>query len=647
MALKDIKFKKKFRLKDDQDNYSFMLKRKFNCWWLLLLLLFLLLFLSMFIKCSHDVIVTVVDEQGDPVEQVGVDMKYVSSYLYNADLTPAWLPAKATSRHEVTDKNGKAVFEGVGTSVFSYIFYCMDIARYSFKCHDDCIVFKENPLEKSLHFTRHVQVVAQKRRTKLRMQVIDVEDGLPIADAQVVAQWKDGSQQKNETVKSDANGFITIDNVWTCAQFDKIECKAYAYNDTTIENMPAISILSDPDHAVIKMTPIKESFTFFVKNVETKQPIPGAECTITITYRNNKNSGSVKTNVDGRGRGEYKNVPLTSTIAIDPVTATHFKPGKLDPQRTVDEFIKLPDDQRVIYLEPEPFAQQFQNVDSITGKGIKGVTNKIKISGPGGDSPDVQMSNSNGYFTISAKAGYKIEIESECEPGYDAKHTLIASYSKPEVIKMKPRLVDITFRTIDADYGDLVPNCTLKIDGTESGHHKPDTSGKGEFTVKNLRITENLSIVSSKQAYKTNDSKIKKTAVSYLADQSTPASARDIPMEIILPPCTNQSFSHKSGLLYEEVPYNLGKRRGECYFEYETGDTYADELLIYNCTPDELKKNPPKPVWDSKGAVVTNGVVRDHFTFTSPIITVVAKSDPSPGTIWNMNFDCNNIRDIP
>lgn len=640
MALKDIKFKKKFRLKDDKDSYTFILKRKFNWWWLLLLLLPLLLF----INCSHDVVVTVVDEQGNPIEQVGVDMNYTSQYLFKVDSNPQWLPNEYYSRHEVTNEKGKAVFKGVGTSVFSYIFYCLDNARYTFKCHDDCIIIKENPLDRSLHFTRHVDVVAQKPRTKLRMQVIDVEDGSPIADAEVVANWMDGKQKKSKSVKSDANGFITIDDVWTCAAFDRIDCKAYAYNDTTIENMPVTAILSDPDHAVIKLTPLKESFTFFVKDSETKQPIPGAECNITVTYRSSKNGGSAKTNVDGKGRGEYKNAPLTATIAIDPVKAPHYKPGKLDLQRTVDEFIKLPDDQRVIYLEPEPFAQQFQNVDSITGKGIKGVTNKIKISGPGGETEEVQMSNSNGYFTVSAKAGYKIEIVSECEPGYDPKQTVIPSYSKPEVIKMKPRVVDITFRTVDADYGDNVENCSLRIEGTVSGILQPTNSGKGEFTVKNLRVIEQVSITASKQAYETNDYTIKNKAVSYLADQSTPASAREIPMNLDLPDCNMQDFSHKQGQTYEEVPYNLGERKGICEFEYETGSTYADELLIYNCAPEDVKNN--QPVWQTNGPVITNGWKRDSFQFTRPIITVVAKSDPSSETIWNMKFDCKNIRKV-
>lgn len=209
MALKDIKYKKNFRLKDDKDNYSFILKRKFNWWWLLLLLLPLMLF----INSSHDVVVTVVDDQGNPIEQVGVDIEYCSHYLFKADSIPTWLLNDHNKRHEVTNEKGQAVFKGIGTSVFSYIFYCMDKAKYSFKCHDDCLSIKENPLEKSLHFTRHVNVVAQKPRTKLRMQVIDVEDGSPIADAQVVANWTDGNQKKSKSVKSDANGFVTIDDV--------------------------------------------------------------------------------------------------------------------------------------------------------------------------------------------------------------------------------------------------------------------------------------------------------------------------------------------------------------------------------------------------------------------------------------------------
>ena len=311
----------------------------------------------------------------------------------------------------------------------------------------------------------------------------------------------------------------------------------------------------------------------------------------------------------------------------------------------MEDFIKLPDDKRVIFLEPEPYTEQFQNVDSITGKGIKGVTNKIKISGPGGNSEETQMSNANGYFAVTAKAGYRIEIISECDPAYNPKTTVIGSFSKPQVIKMKPRVVDITFRTVDADYTDvLVENCKLTIRGSESGIMQPTNSGKGEFTVKSVRITEQISITASKQMYETNDYTIKNKAASYLADASTPASARIIPMKFKLDPCDMKAFNHTEGLTYEKVAYNLGKRKGVCTFRYNTCDKYADHLLIYNCPPDDVDKNTP--VWQTPGPVLTNGYKEATFKFSSPIITVVAKSHDNNGTNWDMEFKCENIKEI-
>ena len=656
MATREVRFRKSFRLRDDQDEYTFQLRRRRNWWWLLLLLLPLLLF----INCSHDVVVTVVDDDGNPVEQVGVDMSYCSHWLLNTDRRPSWLAKCDTVQHQVTDSLGRAVFSGVGTSVFSYLFYGTSQAKFTFG-ELECVAIKENPLLKNLHFTREVKVSAVKRRTAVRLQVVDAEDGAPIAEADVTVSWPEGKQHRTAKGKSDPNGMVTIDKVWTCATIDTIKASAYAYNDTVVTAKPVKVLLAQPDQGVIPLSPLKESFTFFVKDSLSRQPIPGAECKVTVSHSRSTKSGTAMTNVDGKGRGEYKDAPITAVISVDPVTAPHYKPGRLnlpEAQRMVEQFIKLPDSLRTIWLEPEPQTVQWQNVDSLNVKnGIKGVTNRIKITDPGGKvTQDSVMSNANGYFAVQAVLGSKIEVVSECEPGYEPKTTVVAQFDgKGQVIKLKPRMVDLTFRTVDADDpSTLVPGCTLDIAGSISGNLQPTDSGNGEFTVKNVRVVETISINAQKQGWKGNNTTINNTKVSYLADPSTPASARDIPLQ--LPGCDAGPISNEdnqSGTDFYAREFNMGCNSGTCNFSYHTHEA-PDEIIIFDCPPADLQlpynspANKSKIVFHTKdangndGPVATgNGVyVNGSFQFTSRYVTVVGIGS----SIWNVRIDCNGIK---
>ena len=93
---KDLRFKKSFRVRKNQDDYTFKLKRHRNYWWMLLLLLPLLLL----INCSHDVTVTVTTEDGNPVKGMKVDMNYCSHWLFNSDYSPTFLLEKKTKRSQ-------------------------------------------------------------------------------------------------------------------------------------------------------------------------------------------------------------------------------------------------------------------------------------------------------------------------------------------------------------------------------------------------------------------------------------------------------------------------------------------------------------------------------------------------------------------
>ena len=69
---------------------------------------------------------------------------------------------------------------------------------------------------------------------------------------------------------------------------------------------------------------------------------------------------------------------------------------------------------------------------------------------------------------------------------------------------MQPQITDLTFRTIDGETGELLPQCTLSFSSSISSINSPTSSGNGTFTIKNLYVGEIISIVASKNDYTTN-----------------------------------------------------------------------------------------------------------------------------------------------
>ena len=277
------------------------------------------------------------------------------------------------------------------------------------------------------------------------------------------------------------------------------------------------------------------------------------------------------------------------------------------------------------------------NADSLTGKPIAGVTNEITVTDLNGkQTKDIQTSNSNGMFPVEAKEGYKVEIISKLEPDYLVKHTYIAKFEDADkIIKMKRNLTDIEFRTVDDETNELVPNCTLEIIGSQSGKHQPQNSGNGVFTVKGLYRGESVSIISSKKDYITNDTKIRNSNVEYLI--KAPQEERDIPMILDLPPCNLNPQSYSGGAGTKIMSFNLNKRKGNLTFQYQTGTSQPDEIIIYNCAEVDIPRN--KPIWSTHGAVIVPNLTRVTIPFNSPIITVVVNS-PEDGTVWDFFPEC-------
>lgn len=509
MTKKENELRNKFRFNQENSEYLFCLKKKRNLWWLLLFLLLLLLFIPL----KKDIVV-VTQCNGKVEPWVDVRMQYTSRYLL---WEKQFLNNVPYDTIQQTDSTGMTVFKDVGYSVYSFIFHFRSQAVFS--AEGDC--FEDIEVVRRFHTTRRVVMEMQPLLTDVRLKVVDAELGFEIPDAVVECSYRGKGGPSETTDSTDVAGCVVVRDVRVCGGGENIMVSAEGYADTLLTNLTVKELLKDAGGYLIPLRPLKERFTFFVKNKYTKEPIPGAFAEVNLTERGvDVSKGKTRTNVDGLGQGFYDNARVLAKVNIKASKKPHFKQGQLEGDYTVKKFKALPDSLRVVWLEPEPYAVEFRNVDTLSGEPIAGVHNVIIIEGIDGTTRTIEeTSNRNGCFPITAIAGDKVKVVSTCNPYYHPKTTVIESFEKGEIIYMHPMLVSLDFRTVEIDedglFSGVLPDCDLiiTVDGEKV---KPTNSGSGSFAVPNLRHTSTISIIASKTNHETNDTKVRNRNVGEL-----------------------------------------------------------------------------------------------------------------------------------
>lgn len=570
---RDISVSKSVRYESRYDHYTIQMVRRRFPWWLLLLLLPLLLL----IQCHKDIEVRTLEPDTDaPITGQDVTLRYDAHFLWDWEKS-AFLSTDAVELTQATDSTGTTVFRDLRCSVFSYIFYCLSQAEFSAesRCHESV---KELH---NFHFTRHVDLYMAPRREDLHIKLLDLETGDELPEGTLVWRYRELGKEITDSASADASGVVTLPGMRYCSRIDLLTASCYGYADTTRAEQPCASLLVADDSTAMRLRPLKERFTFYVKNRETRQPIPDALARVTLTHPKGKQvSRDVRTSIDGKGIAVYDNAFILSTIAIH-ASKKHFGDGDLEGGPwTVEKFIQLPDSQRVVWLDPEPFVTEFVAVDSITGEPIAGARHRIRITDPSGNEEVVEeRSNRNGVFPVKAKEGSRIEIESEQNPVYRPKRTVIPEFGEDkQTIPMSPDMATLQFRTLKSGPMTLLPNCTLKVNGSKSGSLAPTNSGDGNFSV-DMRRDEQLSIAASRAGYTTNDSKVRNATYNDLS--SAPQSRRDIPLLIDLPPCNGGVTVPKGNDNVHQASYAMGQEEGDAWISV---DFYSvpDKLTIYD-----------------------------------------------------------------
>lgn len=623
-----IQIDKKLKYREEYSQYTLQLRHKRRYWWMLWLLLPLLLF----IKCSKDITVYCIEPMGEvPVENQPVTLDYQSHFLWNEG---KFLASDSIRLTQNTDSLGKTVFKDLPCSVFSYVFYCLQKA--SFTAISDC--YASVDVKRNFHYRRRVTLDMEPRREDLHVKLLDKETEDVLPDGILIYKYVELGEEKIDSAHADAAGIVTLPQMRYCSVMTELKGSCYGYADTMHTDVPCQTLLNANDSTALRLRPIKERFTFFVKNKETKQPIPNALCKVSLTHPGKSKhveSREVRTSIDGQGIAVYDEAFVLSTIAIN-ASKLHYKDGHLEGGPwTVENFNKQSDSIRTVWLEPEPYLEEFMNIDSITGRPIPGVTNLIRVTDHDGTVTETtEMSNSNGVFPVWAKEDAKVEIISTKDPAYKKKVSVYPKYrdikDEDKEIRMQPFLETLEFRTVREEKANvLLPNCTLAITGTESGSLTPTNSGNGEFSV-TMRKYEYVSVTASKKGYKTNNTKVWNRDWEYLRVSQE---RRDIPLKLDLPPCNGgENIPMKTNEKHHQRSFGMGVEEGTATI---SGDFMknGDYLTVYD-GPDTSGRILVGP-----DEFICNTFIRT-FHFTQGVVTVVITTSDITVSNWNYEVNC-------
>ena len=619
-------YKKKFRFDKGKNEYDFRIRRKGGLWWLLLLLLIPL----MFIRFNKTITITCLDEESK--EPISYTLANLNSVDYQIIKEGRWFTSNAIARQALTDSCGKAVFDSLSCGVFGFVFHPLSKAGISLE--SECC--SNEPQLFNFHYTFRKTIYVPARRENLRVKLLDDETGDPLPDATLLYEYMEGSKVKRDSVKADAAGIATIPQMRYCGMLSLLQGSCYGYADTSRVHVPCRSLEIESDSTALRLRPIKERFTFFVKNKDTRQPIPDAVCKVSLVHPGASHSTvtrEVHTSIDGKGIAVYDDAFVLSTISIT-ASKQHFKDGVLEGGPwTVEKFILQDDDTRTIWLEPDPYQVEFQNIDSLNLKPVPGVVNTITVyHSDGSKEVSTETGNSNGVFPVVAKEDEKIDITSVKKPEYHDKHTGYPVFKeiKDRKIKMAPVMGELIFKTVkEEDRSMLLPDCSLAVTGSISGSMLPRDSGKGEFRV-NMRIVENLSIKASKSGYKTNSTSVKNASYDYL---KASAANRVIPLEPDIPKCNGGTrVPISTGEAHHVRSYNMGVRGGSAMIWIDFGDSIPDMLTVYDGI------GTTKPTEINHRTLVQEHVL--SFTFESDAVTVEIETSDVNSSIWEYEIRC-------
>lgn len=467
-----MKGKANFTFEPTQNQYTVKLKKN-NLLWLLLLLLLPLLLL---IRFNKHIPYQVIDNQS----HIGVAFPIVDMYYNDKNFISfnpfGFLTNKDLIFTDTANATGKGEFI-VSYTLFSRFFYPKQNVQFIVRSMTNC--FEADTFNRQffkLSSSKNNIFEIRLNQELINFIVIDSSDNQVLPDAQVVLTSFNGSQQYQVIDTSDASGIVNF-YISSCADSFKVEASKYGYKNFVKSGFR--SDFNSPDNKTLPLVPIMKPLEFFVKDKFTKKPIPNA--TATIYFENS--SYQITTNTDGIGKAVFDSVAITKKFNI---ALTH--PAYYDTtteQFTVEDFMKMTEQQRTIFLRPKPGAVTFVNIDSLTKEPLSGVHNEVFVNG---QKIDNFISNTDGEFTVPNLKPTDIISINSTFPGYLPNNTDIQNKKVGNLHTIDDRTIQMEPNLNPINEKPPRPNCRahfsgtllsdIYIDGHISTIFKPDKYGE-------------------------------------------------------------------------------------------------------------------------------------------------------------------------
>ncbi len=620
------KYKLSCKIKKGQDEYILQYKPKSWRWlWLLLLLPF---FALLFINYERDIkIKTVLDRDSSiACQDVSIKAHFVSHHLYK---NGKWFVTDTLDLNADVDESGEVTFSDIGMSGYSHIFYMF--SDLSLEAKSECMRSVDSIYQYKLHSTlpsKVFEIRMEEKRCHISVQVFDNEFQSPVPEATVSASFVRNNEHISQTMQTDVNGRAMLTDLPQCINIDSISIVRYGYDTLRIKDLAVKGILEQDPNIIANLKANKQRISFFVRNSQSKEPIPQA--LVTMTYKSAEPGQTVRvdsviTNVDGMGLGFFDGRRMNDQLTLR-ASCINFKDGTFGRPVVVSEFIALDSLGRTLFLDPEHLTIQVKEVDRKSGEPISGMMTSYTIDQAQYSCP----TNRNGVFNVQGTTGRKVKVDIAGDDFYEALSTTI-EIGRDSIIELSPKLLNIKISVVDIIDKTLIPNSQIVLSVNGDNLAPFQAFGDGTFLF---------------QAYPNDDIVIEASAPDYNSNSFSSIKAKDLfqikederVIPLGMPPCSDGTVSLGGGQNAIKS-FFMGQRQGQFVLTYDTVGV-PDEIRVYNASKKEVENNPSlKPIWVyPKGS--TYGKKKATITFNNgPIITVKIIPSSSQSDA-NVSVDC-------
>jgi len=477
-----MKETEEFIYSENNKEYVIRLKEK-KYWWLLLFLL-LLLPLILLIKFKKDVVFKTVDNiSQSSLPEADVNFYYIERNFIDFK-TFSFFTKDSVNLNGKTDENGLVVFENISYSLYSKLFFKSE--KTEVVATGGC--FMSDTLRPRFQTLKHLKeelLPLAPRAYSLDFQVLDNDDNQPIPDADLNSIVFMSSNQISGNGKTNSNGTGDLIDLIYCSDSITVIAQKYGYkSDTIISKVDYLT--ADLKYRTFYLEPLKDMVNFTVLDLNSKEPVASATAKLIIQ----NDTLEITTNTNGIGKGVFEDIHIIEQMQIE-VTHISYHDTVTDVF-IVENFTKLADDEKNIYIRPKSSSLKFRNLDG-DGNVLSGVANEIYVNS---EKQDNQMSNSYGTFTVADLLPDDIVTVYSSKTGYTDNKTKVANKKTVDLSTQTSR--DIPLATEPPPPTRITPptdNCrahfsgTLLSDVSVTGHiskiyvedEKGEYVGEGEY----------------------------------------------------------------------------------------------------------------------------------------------------------------------